>query len=270
MGLTLFWDLQLNRGRARAADVDDALMLFELPPIEPAQCPTDALEAMTTLRERCLDLPFESVSELMHLRAEPEHGTPGAEIWHDADCRSACCGERRFPLAPLEVIGFTVWAGEDCESASLFLARYPSTYWAGLKRERTGWPMWSGHGLCKTQYASLHGHAHFVRCHLTMIAALDAARRLGLLSDVHDEGCYWAQRSVESLNQEVDEWNVMIAGLGGALKDAMGDGAISAPIFSHPAFERLEAMASSDEKLAALFETVRKIPGEPNGPRAFR
>jgi len=259
MGLTLFWELQLKRELSRTPAVDDSLMLFELPPVEPAQDPLDAIEAMRLLRERCLDLPFESVSELMHLSAEPAAGSRASELWEDADCRAARSDERRFPLAPIEVVGFTVWAGGDCEAGSIFLARYPSTYWAGLKRERTGWPLWSGHGLCKTQYASLRGQAHFIRCHLTMIAALDEARRLGLLSDVHDEGNFWGQRSVESLTQEVEEWNAMLAGLGGALKDALGDGAVAAPIFSHPEFERLEALASGNANLTEFWETVRKL-----------
>ena len=100
-------------------------------------------------------------------------------------------------------------------------------------------------GFCKTQYASnpdCGGVSSFLRCHLSLIRMLDHAKELGILESVTDEGDFWEKRNVESLCREVGEWNEMIAGLAGQLKDRLGENlTTAAAITQFPDFEHLEA-----------------------------
>jgi hypothetical protein len=59
--------------------------------------------------------------------------------------------------------------------------------------------------------------------------------------DVTDEGEYWDARSEAVLVAAVTKMNRLVAKLGGALSDALGDGhSVQAEIFKHRRFERLE------------------------------
>ena len=138
---------------------------------------------------------------------------------------------------------FFVGVGEDCEPLRLALCRYPKSVMMGGKRYRTKLPGWRFHGFSKTQFASLHGWAHFRRCHTAVIDLLAAIRRLGLEVTISDEGDYWPGRSLPALRRNLDEMNGIVAAAAGALKDADDGegGGVQSPIFAHRDFERLEA-----------------------------
>jgi hypothetical protein len=53
-------------------------------------------------------------------------------------------------------------------------------------------------------------------------------------------------RDLESLARSVGEWNALIAGVAGRLKDKLGN-SIVAPIAGFPNFEHLEAKGRSGE-----------------------
>ncbi len=140
---------------------------------------------------------------------------------------------------------FFVKVGEDCEPLRLALCRYPKTVVMGGKRYRTQLPGWRFHGFSKTQYASLHGWEHFLRCHKTVIDLLLSLRSLGLLVSISDEGEYWPGRSVDALRRNVGQMNALVAAAAGAMKDAFDGVGIESPIFAHKNFERLEAEGES-------------------------
>ena len=87
---------------------------------------------------------------------------------------------------------------------------------------------------------------NFLRCHLTVIKLLDHAKSLGILADVYDEGDCWEKRDVKALAKEVGDWNTMIAGWSGRLKDVLGD-AVQSEISEFPDFEHLEAAGRKRE-----------------------
>jgi hypothetical protein len=76
---------------------------------------------------------------------------------------------------------------------------------------------------------------------------LDHARSLGILDHVSDEGGFWEKRDIEALAREVGEWNEMLAGLAGRLKDLAGD-QVLAEIAKFPDFEHLEAKGTSKDR----------------------
>jgi hypothetical protein len=135
---------------------------------------------------------------------------------------------------------FRVDVGRDCEPLWLGLCRYPAMVrFQGTDlptKKGTGW-RWSG--FSKTQYASLHGWEHFLRCHRAVVELLAGLRGLGVRVQICDEGNYWPHRSVSALRVEVDRMNELVAAAAGALKD--GTGGVESPIFQHRQFERLEA-----------------------------
>jgi hypothetical protein len=85
---------------------------------------------------------------------------------------------------------------------------------------------WTGSAFCKTQYASVPeagGITNFLRCHLVVIAALDAARDLGFGVEVCDEGGYWLSRSIPDLVREIGDWNTYILSVGRQLRSVYGN-----------------------------------------------
>lgn len=142
-----------------------------------------------------------------------------------------------------DAIGFTVMPGEHCEPVPIGVAWVPprDEEWKVLR----GQP-WTWHygAVCKTQYASIVSTDHFVRCHTSIVALLEAAVELGFEVTVHDEAGYWESRDVDQLLAQLEHSNRIIAALAGAIHDAVGkkDG-VEAPIFEHPDFERLETKA---------------------------
>lgn len=129
---------------------------------------------------------------------------------------------------------------------------------------------WHFSAFCKTQYASdpsCGGIGNFLRCHLSVIRMLEYAQELGIDVMIDDEGHFGPARysddhqearaagreptyvdhpathSVSTLVNECSDYNRMIAGMYGALKDSLkSQGAeLQSPISQYANFEHLEA-----------------------------
>ena len=140
--------------------------------------------------------------------------------------------------------------GGGCEAANFGLCLFPDEVsHPQLGALQTRLEGWSWRSFCKTHYASdprCGGLPNFLRCHLGVVALLDETKKLGILGTVSDEGDFWETRSLERLTKEIGDQSAMLAGLLGALKDAMGQapggpGTVEAPIAGYPNFEHLEA-----------------------------
>ena len=161
-------------------------------------------------------------------------------------------------VVPLKGWLFMVNVGQDCEPLRIGLCRYPATVkFQGRELSTKLGNGWRFCGFSKTQYASLHGWEHFLRCHRAVIDLLAALRPLGFRVRITDEGEYWPRRSIAALRRNVGHMNALVAGMAGALKDADGAEGIESPIFAHKDFERLEA-----EGEARVGEAVRQLQGE--------
>lgn len=220
-----------------------------------------ARAVLLQLRSRALDLPFAEVGELIELRGDQcdfeksDRADPQRWLLVQA-CTHVECGSWHHNVPPTHVIAFTTWPGDGCEQANFGLCRYPSSITVadpdrpGVKRRLAcPGPKWRWSSFCKTQYASdpaCGGVAHFLQCHLSVVALLDAAKALGILGEVHDEGDYWTDRDPARLANQVGQWNEQIAAFVGRLKDTVGDAAV-APITSFPNFEHLEARGRRGE-----------------------
>jgi len=141
---------------------------------------------------------------------------------------------------------FGVSVGADCEPLWLGLCRYPEKVWYDGRDVRSmAGRGWRYAGFSKTQFASLHGWEHFMRCHCAVVHLLAACRSPELRVKISDEGDYWPRRSLKALRQNLDQMNGIVAAAAGALKDcspeATGENAVQSPIFAHRQFERLEA-----------------------------
>ena len=195
--------------------------------------PRQASRLVAELRQAALDLPFHEVEQLIDYTACPGHDQDfPAGLFHATPFVSR--GDHWNQLQPKQLFAFRVHPAPGCESAEFGLARYP---------RRAGW---SWRAFCKTQYASAPQHgglSNFLRCHISLIKLLDHALELGLAVKVSDEGSYWNQRDTRALAGEIGQWNELVAGLGGAMKDALGAG-VTSPIFEFPDFEHLEARGS--------------------------
>jgi len=168
-------------------------------------------------------------------------------------------------VCPAQGFLFRVVVGEDCEPLWLGLCRYPETIL------HQGYPLptkagagWRLAGFSKTQYASLHGGEHFLRCHRAVVELLAALRTPGVRVKISDEGGYWPRRSVTALRQNLDQMNRLVAAAAGALKDwdeaANGQSRVQAPIFAHKHFERLEA--EGGERVGPSLKKLRGVIGE--------
>ena len=76
---------------------------------------------------------------------------------------------------------------------------------------------------------------------------LDVAKRIGFDVTVNDEGHFLEKRDVHGLVKAIGEWDQLIAGFGGVLKDAAESAGmkLEAPIFDRKDFEQLEAKGQS-------------------------
>jgi hypothetical protein len=208
------------------------------------------------LRQRALDLPFESVSEIVHFEGDDarfDRGSQNDEFqWLKLQARQAIWNEAYAvgrDCIPLEIIGFEIAVAPGSEPMNVILARYPKTIQitdertGKLSRLRTDRHGWSGRGFCKTQYASdpqCGGVANFLRAHLSVCRMLEHAKDVGLIVEVSDEGGFFENRDIPALVKTIGEWNQLIAGFVGALTDAIGK-TVEAPIRNFPNFEHLEA-----------------------------
>ena len=244
-----------------------------------------ARKLITALHQAAADLPFAELGHLIDLSGDEcnfeRRAADDPLRWYLVQAQElvAVKGPSRRPgggvaefhyrVTPTRVLGFTAWPGAGCEESNVGLCRYPATFTTPegqtLKTKLSGW-CWSS--FCKTQYASnpeCGGIANFLRCHLTVVALLDQAKALGCLTNVNDEGGFWASRDVPALAKEIGSWNEMIAAFGGKLKDVLGRG-VQAPIADYPNFEQLEAAGQNQlhpetETLARLIQRVVATKG---------
>lgn len=100
-----------------------------------------------------------------------------------------------------------VWPGEGCATAVFGLMRRRPRdpgVWPRCRRTRRD-ACWELHEYCKTYYAALVSHDHFVRCHERVIRLLDLWRRAGVTVRVQDEGGFWKSRSREALAAQIGD-----------------------------------------------------------------
>src|ERR1035438_4481262 len=149
MGLTIHWSLKSSLGSR------------------------GILARLGELRSACLDLPFETVGELVHLRVEDvrtirddrEHPLSWALIQAEESITVEKIGNctRWLRVPPEELIGLSTWPGEGCEEANFFLGRFPASIEYEGRLVPTGFSDWTGCSFCKTQYASNVSIPHFLR-----------------------------------------------------------------------------------------------------------
>jgi len=209
------------------------------------------------LRQRALDLPLQHVGEILDLQGDQcdferrEQDDPDRWLLIQAN-QPVELDDYVYNAAPSRLFAFTTSPGEGSEPANFGLCRYPRFIEnRSGKRVQTKLPTgWSWQSFCKTQYASnpdVGGIESFLRCHLSVIRLLDHARELNTLNEVSDEGGYFKDRDVQALVKEVGEWNSMIAGFVGGMKDLIGAQGIESQITKFPNFEHLEAEGQPDD-----------------------
>jgi len=214
-----------------------------------ADSPERVRQLVEKMRQPALDLPMAEVSEVVELAgAECDSEIAKQEDekrWLLIQARRLVqIGEGYHLVAPAHVIAFSAWPGEECEVANLGLATYPEIIETKDGELTTGLSGWMWHSFCKTQFASnptVGGMENFVRCHLAIIRLLDAAKMIGVLDEVKDEGHFWDNRDVKALVETVGQWNTGLAGLTGLIKDKFPGQIIAAPMTEFPNFEHIEA-----------------------------
>jgi hypothetical protein len=139
-------------------------------------------------------------------------------------------------LPAKRLVGFTCLPGEGCEQLNLFVGAYPASTMVDCVGNQHGYPSgkrrlmlpkshWLGSAFCKTQYASdpeAGGVTNFLRCHLLVIAALDAAKTAGFEVLVTDESGYWQHRCIPRLVREIADWNAFLLSVGDQLRARFG------------------------------------------------
>ena len=250
----------------------------------------DVRQKVGALRQVCLDLPFKEVGEMQEFkdaecnfeRLPREHPQRWFLIQSDIfvsykygsggkPCRVESCEDGCYShsVLPQQIVGFSTWPGEGCEEANVGLCRFPKTVMVPNKlrnkqhRLAVSDGKWSWHSFCKTQYANspdCGGVGNFLRCHLSVVAMLDAAKKLGFDVTVNDEGGYWEKRDLQALVKEIGQWDQFIAAFGGALKDATSM-TLEAPILTRKDFEKLEAegQALLPKQTAAVLQRLAVI-----------
>ncbi len=218
------------------------------------------MSVLNALRQKALDLPFDAVSEIQTFEgadADYNNATDPALRW--LLCRgggytpSTMLYDRRgykvnlsFSIAPTRQSVFSIDVGEGCESLEIGFAEYPAKlvqedyslyryqwdkswrpYTYKVPNHRGKWS-----SFCKTEYAYNQGPAHFLRCHLAIVALLDHAKAMKVLKRVHDEGEFWETRSIQTLFQSIGESHAMIAAVHSALQQ-MGT-PMESPVQSDP------------------------------------
>lgn len=177
-------------------------------------------------------------------------------------------GAIHVDVAPEAGYAFSVVVGPDCEHLLLGLCRYPAIVeYQGRSLSTKVGAGWRWRHYCKTQYASLHGWEHFLRCHRTVIALLAFWRTLGVNVRISDEGGYWPRGSETNLRRRLEEMNGIVAAASGALKDQAEGVPVESPIFGHPRYERLEAEGAARHaaKMKLAVAALGKLAGSRRG-----
>ena len=260
MGLTIHYSLKARGSDARARKLIHAL------------------------HQTAQDLPFKQLGPIVELsgdqcdfnqRSQEDplrwlliHAEESVEIVSRRRISERATYRSYYRVQPTQLIAFTAWPGDGCESADFGLGKYPAVVETPDGPLKTGLSGWRWGSFCKTQYASnpqCGGVPHFLQCHLTVIAMLDKAKELGCLERVSDEGEFWEKRDLPTLVREIGSWNEMIAAFGGKLKDLLGGGplGVQSAISQYPNFEQLEA--TGEGKLPPGYEQLARLIGRVGG-----
>ncbi|MBC8009781.1 MAG: hypothetical protein H7067_06770 [Burkholderiales bacterium] len=231
--------------------------------ITPRQ-PIDAVEARRLLFEACA-AAYRLTRRRHHgcswrvEEADPEDAWLHGDVLRREDAHTICA----YSVPPLRGRYYEVSPGKGCEPAIFGLCEYPATLrLADGRRLRTGLAGWRFRSCCKTQYAGLHGWEHFFTSHKLVIDAALVWQKLGCDVRITDEGEYWPGRNEAKLRANLDHYDRLVAGLGGALKDAaeVHGVAVESPIFAHPRFEYMEA-EGQNAHATAIRQTTGIIAG---------
>lgn len=245
MGLTIHWSFQGPQTKSEAKGI------------------------IETMRQRAMDLPFESVGDIVHFNgkdAQYEYDPLNGKFrWLKIQARETIWNKDAtigWDCPAKEILGFQINVAPGSEWMEVFLATYPKTLLVEdgrtRKRLRTHRCGWSGNGFCKTQYASrpdCGGVPNFLRSHLSVCRLLDYAKELGILELVSDEGGFYEKRDIPALVNEVGEWDQFIAVGVGAIDELVGAKCI-APIKEYPTFEHLEAQGQ--DQIDGLLRWIMK------------
>lgn len=174
------------------------------------------------------------VSETLRATSDEKLAPLFAQVGKPEDC---CFGHVALKRGWL----VEVWPGEGCESALFGLCQYPRRVLSRTGNVSIGYEDgWLLKGFCKTQYAGEHGWEHFLKCHRQIISLLDFWRELGVMVEVTDEGEYWETRSEEKLRNKLQQYDGLVAAVGGMLKDMPNDSggslSVESPIFDYANF----------------------------------
>jgi hypothetical protein len=184
--------------------------------------------------EALADWRWACIQHERHPRYRHDHRGVPQPLGAGEDAPLSICA--RVPARTM--IGFSLMPGEGCEPLNIFVGLFPASLMVRCEGDQHGYPSgrrrlmlatplrWTGAAFCKTQYASdpaVGGVTNFLRCHLLVIAALDAARDLGFGVEVTDEGGYWSKRSVPDLVREIGDWNAYLLAVGAQLRGVFGD-----------------------------------------------
>jgi len=199
--------------------------------------------------------------------------------------------DQRFEETPNEGFGWNRFSWDKwlrhCKRQRNF-TRSPAAF-NEVRKVPTKLPGWYWRSFTKTQYASdptCGGVPNFLKCHISVITLLDRMAKLpGLSVTVDDEGkfgpstysddwkeAYEAGRkptytrhkgkyNPAALASEVGSWNEMIAGLSGALSDALAGSGIQleAPIKAFPDFEQLEFKGHNLKYLDPFLKAMKAL-----------
>ena len=180
------------------------------------------------LRERCLDLAFLKVSEIVELSGDacdPHHDQPDADlrVLVEGAGRLVIASEGCDVVAPEKIIAFSAWPANGRGVCNLGLALYPATVrWSG-KTIRTGIRGWCWNSFCQTYFASKEkngGIPNVLRCHLAVTKMLDYTAELGILQGVVDLAGYWEHRDIKRLEADLQHLPTWPADVGDGTGDA--------------------------------------------------
>lgn len=257
----------------------------------PGDPPLDEVEArVRALHARCGELPLfwmtrvESLSGESLRRAREKGYVWGASddvaIHVDGNGHAKLASDRerptRYPSYDATTVVSFIWRpSPGTETGGLGVARsamsitVPNAKSPAIEPRTLAIPYarspWRGRDSIKTQYsgqARFGGIDHFLKSHLTVVAALDAARDEGFELDVFDDGGYFEHRDVDALLAELDRWNHLVARVAGGFIDALRgrvDGTIAAPIAARADFERVEAGPVREERPARWSPIVEEL-----------
>ena len=113
----------------------------------------------------------------------------------------------------------------------------------------------------KTQYANdprSGGWESFVKAHLSVLSILEYMQGLGFGVEVRDEGEFWEKRDLGALAKVLGNYDAMLAGAVGAMKDAAGAAGmdVESPMFGRPDFEHLEAKGQEQGTMGEILKRL--------------